>query len=337
MPRNQEALRRYRIIHSVLRRGGKHKSSRIAEICVNAGIQAGYRTIQKDLQDLRTDPTLLGKCLPIEKDNSSKSWYYSEIPKDIFPILELDDEEVSALIFYAKTLNQYRDYPMFNEINNALGKVIDNSNISKELKSLFTSDKLLQAEKHPPIHGIDLIIPVLESIHRRTIIEVKYKKFVGDKEKSHRIYPLLLKEDKHFWYLIGKSVDKDRIITLALDRVVDLIDTGDVFDEIEFDFENYHKHSFGITVMDQDPLEIRISFTPSQGKYIKSLPIHSTQEIVEDSKENFIIKVMVKPSYEFYSKIMSYGSDAIVLSPEEVKVQIYENLEEAISHYKSID
>ena len=96
MPKNKEALKRYRIIHNILRRGGQHKTSRILEICNEAGIPVKLRTIQKDLKDLAED-TELGFFLPIQKDESTKTYYYTEIPKNIFPSLELEPDEISAL------------------------------------------------------------------------------------------------------------------------------------------------------------------------------------------------------------------------------------------------
>ena len=173
MAGNQEAVKRYRIIHSILRRGGYHKSSRIAEVCREAGIRAEHRTIQNDLNDLRTNPTLLGKCLPIEKDNLTKSWYYSEIPTHMFPILELEGDEINALLFYVKTVNHYKEYPFFSKISKAIKKVIDNSNISKEIRSLFNAEGYLQTDKHHPISGIDLIAQILNCIHNKIILEIE--------------------------------------------------------------------------------------------------------------------------------------------------------------------
>ncbi|MBC8884271.1 hypothetical protein H9X57_15475 [Flavobacterium piscinae] len=85
MPKNKEALKRYRIIHNILRRGGRHKTNRIVEICKNAGVKVSIRTIQKDLEDLAED-TELGFFLPIRKDDNTKTYYYEEIPKSIFPL-----------------------------------------------------------------------------------------------------------------------------------------------------------------------------------------------------------------------------------------------------------
>ena len=71
MPKNQEALKRYRVILRVLSRIGKHSSKNIHNACVNSGIDVAYRTTQKDLADLRDDPSIFGKDLGIIEDKNA--------------------------------------------------------------------------------------------------------------------------------------------------------------------------------------------------------------------------------------------------------------------------
>ncbi|WP_455323397.1 hypothetical protein [Flavobacterium piscinae] len=79
-----------------------------------------------------------------------------------------------------------------------------------------------------------------------------------------------------------------------------------------------------------------ISFKPEQGNYLKTLPIHHSQVVVEDTKKNFIIKVCIIPSYEFYSKILSYGDTATVLSPESIRLEFEKKFINAVNNYKTV-
>ncbi len=74
MPTNQDALKRYRIIHKLLSRGGKYKSSFIVKECNESGIPVSLRTIQKDLKDLAEDSDL-GLFLKIKQDTFTKSFF----------------------------------------------------------------------------------------------------------------------------------------------------------------------------------------------------------------------------------------------------------------------
>ena len=64
------------------------------------------------------------------------------------------------------------------------------------------------------------------------------------------------------------------------------------FEAITFNFENYFKYSFGITVSEIDPVDVVISFDPEQGNYLKTLPIHPTQEIIKDNSKEFLTSLI---------------------------------------------
>ena len=332
MADNQKAGKRYKVILNVLRRGGKYSSKEIHLAVLNSGIEVAYRTIQKDLEDLRDDETIFDRDLGIVEDKKEKKWYSTGIPKEIFAALELKDGEIDALLFYVKTIKQYKDYPFYKDISQAIEKVIDSSNISKERKELFERDNLIEPEKHPPISGIEFIADLLNAISKRKIIELEYKKF-GNDSKTHIIKPILLKEDKLMWYLIGVNVKYNSLITFALDRVNNVITTEKDFDELEFNSFEHFKYSFGITVSEKPPIEVIISFDAEQGDYLKTLPIHPTQEIVKETKKKLIIKVTVKPSYEFFSKIYSYCCNATVISPTEIRERFKSDFSKAQSNY----
>ncbi|EIJ38678.1 hypothetical protein JoomaDRAFT_1667 [Galbibacter orientalis DSM 19592] len=328
LPKNIQL--RYRVIDRLLRDYDTVKTTMIIDkIFERHDISVGKTTIQKDIRNMMMD-----YHAPIEYDNSKKAYYYPENVDEIFPIIELLNEEIDALLFYFKTINQYRDYPIFTEISMTTKKVIDSSNIPLKTKELFEQDTLLETERHPLIPGLGLITGLLESIANQNIIEVNYRRHNKD-PKKHLIKPLLLKEDKLLWYLIGINIKYDSLITFGLDRIISFKNTGEDFEKIEFDSQEYFKHSFGVTVTDEDPIEVIISFNSRQGHYLKTLPIHNTQEIIEENSEFLIIKVMVKPSYEFYSKILSYGSDAKIISPKSVIDKVIDTLNKAKDQYLS--
>jgi len=131
-------------------------------------------------------------------------------------------------------------------------------------------------------------------------------------------------------------VDKKALRTLALDRINSLKETDMTFDEISFDPDDHFVHSFGITVTEDSPIEIVIKFDPHQANYVKALPIHSTQDIIEESDEGILVKFKIKPSYEFYSKILSYGAGATIVSPNSIREEIISKTQEALRGYNSV-
>jgi len=61
--------------------------------------------------------------------------------------------------------------------------------------------------------------------------------------------------------------------------------------------------------------EVKLSFTPQQGKYIKSLPLHATQKIIIDSDDEFVITLRIFITYDFIQEILQYGDEVKVLKP----------------------
>lgn len=91
----------------------------------------------------------------------------------------------------------------------------------------------------------------------------------------------------------------------------------------------YFKYCFGVIIpYDQNPEEIILSFNPDQGKYIKTLPLHESQVILKDDKDELLIKLTLYVTHDFIMEILSYGDSVKVIQPisliEEIK-SIYEN------------
>lgn len=321
---------RYRVIDRLLRDYDFVKTQTVVDKLYDRyDMCVGTTTINRDIRNMQTN-----LHAPIDYDSSIKAYFYPDNVEDIFPVIDLVEEEVNALLFYSKTITQYKEYPIFDEISTAIKKIMDASNMNLETKELLEAQTLIETEKHPLIPGIGLIPGLLETIAKRKVIELEYERF-GKPTKKHFIKPLLLKEDKLMWYIIGLNMKYNEINTFGLDRIKNYKVKNETFDPVEFDSKTYFQHSFGVTVGDLEPMDVVIEFHPEQGNYLKTLRIHSTQEILEDNEERFVISLRVIPSYEFYSKILSYGSRAKIISPPLLIEKFVENFKEALANYDS--
>lgn len=333
MPKNKDAYSRYKIIDQKLRQRDYVKTSELAEICSDRlGIPISIRTIQKDIKDLMKD-TSLKIYAPIKYSNKEKAYYYPEDVNEIFSTLELEEEEISALLFYSRIQNQYNKLGIFNEIKSAIEKVIDSSSIKHEYKELITGLPLILTEKTPPLKGSELLIKIIEALKSEKQIIFEYQKFGDNVIRERVISPYLLKEDRHMWYVVGYFEEIEKILTFAVDRMARVRILDKPIIKINFNPNKYFKYSFGITVPEGDPIEIFLLFTPQQGNYIKSLPIHETQKILTDDKKGLKISVTIKPSYEFYSKILSYGANVKVIKPKLVIETLRGKIESALNLY----
>lgn len=334
MPRTKDALSRYLIIDKVLRRWRPISSKKLASLCSERlGDDISPRTIQKDISDMKED-TSLNLNAPILYDTKKKCHYYEKgTPQLIFPSIELSEEETYALLFYTKAASHFKNYKIFGQISKAIKKVLDATNISDDLRKAFSTEAILETESLLASKGIEMIKELVLAVRQKRVIKFKYKRFEEDTEKDRKLKPLLIKENHELWYIIGLLDHRDHPITFAIDRITNLIVTEETFDGVSFNAEEYFKYSFGITVPEGLPIEVQLSFTKDQGNYIKALPIHETQRILVDSNSELRVSLQVKPSYEFYSKILSYGQAVKVVSPASVVDKIKLELSNAKKNY----
>lgn len=325
---------RYQIIDRELSRKDWVKTKELKEtIEEELSIPVSTRMINQDINAMRDDP-LLGYFAPIEYNKKLKAYYYEDEDYTI-KAFGLKDGDISALMFYAKALNQYKEYEVFNAFSNAIEKVLDAVTIRKGISTTEKARLAIQTESTPRLTGSESIPLIVQALDSNRIIEFEYRKFEDKSAKTIKLHPHLLKEDRHRWYVVGKNDGKTRPTTIyALDRMKGIKILAEKFIPIEFDFDLHFKYSFGITVAPGDPLEVVLSFTPQQGNYLKTLKIHPSQETLIDNDDEFRVAIMVKPAYEFYEKILGYGDRVKVISPESVINEMKNRIEILAASYR---
>lgn len=84
---------------------------------------------------------------------------------------------------------------------------------------------------------------------------------------------------------------------------------------------------------DDTPQEIILSFDPFQGKYIKTLPLHESQQILIDNKDELQLKLNLYLTYDFIMELLSYGEKVKVLKPRSLANEIKAAHQKAVGQY----
>lgn len=333
MAASKNPIARYLIIDRLLRRRDWVKTSEMqTAIERELGIRVTDKTIQNDIHDMQDNPTL-GYYAPIEKNTSQKAWYYSDANYTI-TAFGLREQDLNALKFYTGALHQYKDYPVFKDVSNAIAKVVAAASV-KPTGVGSLSAPMIHPELAPPMKGSEWIPTIVQALNENQKIRFVYQKHGSGNSKTMIFEPYLLKEDRHRWYVLGRSKPEgDPTWTYGLDRILELEILPETFDPRPFDFESYYEHAMGITVYDINAEEIVLSFTPKQGKYLQALPLHPTQKELLTNNEEYRISIRVKPSWEFYEKILGYGANVRVISPQSVIDQVKDIIEKLRGQYE---
>jgi predicted DNA-binding transcriptional regulator YafY len=193
---------------------------------------------------------------------------------------------------------------------------------------------IIHFEKRRP-QGTENMNGLLHAIQNHMQIEFTYSKYWENVSTQRIAEPYALKEFKNRWYLVALDHKDFRIKTFALDRLTDLEITKRKFQHPQkFDVNKYFKHCFGIiTADDEQPQEIVLSFEPFQGKYIKSLPLHESQEVLIDNEHEIRIRLKIYLTHDFLMEILSHGENVKVIQPAGLIEQLKSNYTNALNQY----
>ena len=253
------------------------------------------RTLQRDIKEIRT---IWG--IDIE---------YSKIHKGY----SISQSEAENMNFQ----RMIEAFDMFNSLN-----------LAQDLSSF------IHLEQRRP-QGTENLYGLLHAIKNRLKIKFEYQKFWEDVTSQRFVEPYALKEFKNRWYLIAKDGKDNHIKSFALDRLANLEITKQTYRYPDnFNVEQHYRYCFGIiSPNDSSPHNIVLSFNPLQGKYIKTLPLHHTLQILSDNDSELKVKLTLCLTHDFLMELLSFGSNVKVIEPQLLAIQLKEAHEKAYKQY----
>lgn len=166
--------------------------------------------------------------------------------------------------------------------------------------------------------GQQYIMPIVEAMRDGKVLNIYYQSFKMDETALHEVEPYCLKIYKQRWYILGRRPDRDVMRIFALDRIKGIEQTDKTFLLPDsFDAEKYFENTIGIIVEDNCPPQtITICAANGQQNYIRSLPLHSTQQECETGVDCAKFSIFAQPNYDLIQELLRYGEDVSVLSPK---------------------
>ncbi|NRA13753.1 MAG: WYL domain-containing protein [Crocinitomicaceae bacterium] len=317
MPHIKNALIRYRIIDKCIRNKYNTFPTKrdLREACEESLFGSIYgnhicdSTIEKDMYAMKMEHDA-----PIKYSKLKKGYFYED-PNFTINDIPLTDNDMEAISFAAKTLMQFKDVELFRQFGSAIDKIVDHVAVSQD----GDAQQFVQFEAGIADGGNEYLTSILEGVKLKRYLTFDYASFVTGELKPRKVIPLLLKQYRNRWYLISYDESKNDYITYALDRIEGLDVSKEVANRpTDFDPDNYFKHAVGITSGNTAPSKILLKVSKVASKYIDSLPIHSSQKIVEMNDDHFVFSLRVNVSEELIREILSYGGDIEVLRPKEL-------------------
>ena len=245
--------------------------------------------------------------------------------KDIESIFEVDISYDFKLKVYA--INQ-------DETSEVSQRRMEALDVFNALKIGESSSQSIHFEKRKP-QGTENFHGLLHAINNQLQISFTYQKYWEDYLTHRIVEPYALKEFRNRWYLLAMDQNDLKVKSFALDRLIGLDITKKKFQQSEtFDVNEHYRYCFGIISPSDHKLEeVILSFDAIQGKYIKSLPLHETQEILIDDEHEVRIRLKVYLTFDFIMEILSHGENVKVIKPESLITELKHSYKNALKQY----
>jgi len=152
--------------------------------------------------------------------------------------------------------------------------------------------------------------PVLQAINNQQYVSIEYYSFRNEK-KGELMYfmPYWMKQNAYLrWYIIGFRDDNASFpIVIGLDKIISI-----TIDDKKFDrksslevFRREYENVFGVYMYEgREPDIVRLECTRFQATYLKSLPLHPSQEIESENEIGTIFRFKLVVNHEFAYELL---------------------------------
>ncbi len=261
------------------------------------------------------------------KSDRTISRYLDALRDDFGIAIEYDTYKKGYFINQEET-NDLDKFINFLEILMSVNVIADNL---KDWKNIIN---YVSFESRGNLKGLENLSFLLDAVKNNKVISFNHQSFEADKAKNYILNPYLLKEYQGRWYVIGAIKGKKGTTTFGIDRISELKVMDETFKrDSKIDPIKNFEHVIGLHYSDSDAEAVILSFTPHQGKYIRTLPLHTSQEILKDDAEEFRIRLFVVANFELRQKILMFGASVEVIEPIWFREEVMEELGNSMKRY----
>jgi hypothetical protein len=187
--------------------------------------------------------------------------------------------------------------------------------------------------------GQRFLTGIIEAMRDEVTIMMTHQNFWAKNPHTFELEPWCVKVFHQRWYVLGRSVSNGQIRIYGLDRIKWVEATENKFKlPKNFDAENYFNDVIGIIIGGGEKVEkVQIRVTNEQQKFLRSLPLHHSQEEQVVDEWNSIFTFYLKPTFDFKQELLKYGAAVEVLKPEWLRREMTEIANKMSENYKNED
>lgn len=185
--------------------------------------------------------------------------------------------------------------------------------------------------------GQEYLADIIEAMKNGYSLNMTYRSYWREESNTFVVEPYCVKLFRQRWYMLGRSPYYDKILIYGLDRILDL----NIESEQKFKFPSsfhpseYFEACFGVIAGDGTKVEdVKLKVSTDQANYLRSLPLHHSQQEIERTDTYSIFALKVCPTYDFQQEILWNGEEVEVLEPLWLRKEMVERIKSMWNKYK---
>lgn len=153
----------------------------------------------------------------------------------------------------------------------------------------------------------------------------------GGKIREKQVFPHYLKEAQQRWYLLAYDKSVLKIFSVACIQNLQIHYEKTFKRDMNINVEELFKDSYGIWNQPNFPIkEIELSYDALDGSFLKSIPLHYSQEILIDNATEFRIRISLRITYNFVMALLSRSRSLTVIRPQHLRERVRNMYEKAL-------
>lgn len=325
MPRNQEVIRQWKLLHAL--ESSRHGATidGLAE-----ELEVTTRTIRRDLAALQE----AGFPLYDERDENGRTRW--RIDGRVLKGLETGFTlaELGALYLSRNLLEAVAGTPFRRELTNAFARL--EKVLSPRMRQFL--DRLpavLAAKPGPRARGADTsaaVVPrLLEATLHLRVASIRYHSVSSGRVKDYLVHPYRLAFAQGGLYLLAFVPEYGGIRTFAVDRISSVSLEKQTFTPRQPMGDDVFANSLGVNTGPAERVEIE--FDARVAPYVRARVWHASQQLQEAEDGRLILVMHVCHDWALRSWILSWGPYARVTAPERLAKEILSDIQSAEARY----
>lgn len=325
MPRNQEVIRQWKVLHALeSSRHGASIDGLADELAVTT------RTIRRDLAALQE----AGFPLYDERDDDGRVRW--RIDGAVLKGLEAGFTlaELCALYLSRNLLEAVAGTPFQRDLSNAFARL--EKMLSPRMRQFLDRlPSVLVAKPGPRAAGSDsspdVVGRLLEATLHFRVTTMRYHSVSSARVKDYLIHPYRLVFAQGGLYLLAYVPEYKDIRTFAVDRIKAVSLEKQTFTPKERIGTEVFANSLGVNT--GEPERVEIEFEPRVAPFVRARVWHPSQQVRDGSNGRIVLSLDVCHDWALRNWILGWGPFARVVSPAALAGEIQADLNAAAARY----